>query len=84
MIDVIVTRPFMNPAEFGIYAFAYMQVCAYCEVPPETVEQRANALNPPGESYSWRIEWGKDEEHRDLSPLQCRDDPARIHYMLSC
>jgi hypothetical protein len=80
--DVIVTKPFMS-ADWGIWALCYMQVCAHGEVPPERVEEVANLENPPGSSAPWSIT-SKGPEGTDLSPVQCLDDPARLHYMLSC
>ena len=80
--DVIVTRAFME-SNWGIYALAFMQVCAHCEVPPEIVERRANELNPSGVSHAWKIT-SVGPHDADISPKQCESDPARIHYMLSC
>jgi hypothetical protein len=87
--DVVVTKFFMNPAEWGLYALCVMQVCAYGETPPERIEQRANELNPPGSSAPWQIIWGNGDEGDVLNgpnkaPIPCQDDPARLHYLLSC
>jgi hypothetical protein len=89
--DVVVTRGFMNPDEgWGLYALCYMQVCAHGETPPERIEERANALNPPGTSHPWRLVHGHEPYDGDgpnpanLAPVQCHDDPVRLHWMLSC
>lgn len=81
--DVVVTKFMMDPAEWGLYAMCYMQVCAYGEVSEEQVEERANTLNPPGTTGRWKIT-AEGPEGSDLLPIQCQDNPARIHYMLSC
>jgi len=65
-----------------------MQVCAYSEIPPERVEERANTLNPSGTSNGWHIVWANDESdpfnNSNKKPTPCADDPARLHYLLSC
>lgn len=76
--DVVVTKPFIG--------LLYMQVCAYGEVPPQRVEDRANALNPSGTSTGWHI-IVVDEPEEDgpsKAPVRCADDPARVHYLLNC
>jgi hypothetical protein len=83
MHDVEITKPFMKPSEWGIYALVYMQVCAHGEVPPERIEEVANAENPSGVTTSWSLT-DKGPDGEDLSPVQCNDDPVRLHYMLSC
>jgi hypothetical protein len=80
--DVVVTKALMGP-EWGIWALVYMQVCAHGECPPELIEQRANELNPPGSSAPWRLST-EGPDGQDLSPVQCAQDPARLHHMLSC
>lgn len=84
MDDVVVTRPFMDAADWGIYALVYMQVCAHGECSPELIEQRANELNPSGVG-SWRLTTEHPHpEGEPLLPVQCLEDPARLHHMLSC
>lgn len=88
--DVIVTKAIMDPVEWGLIAMCVMQVCAYCEVPPEQVEARANALNPPGTDGVWKIMWGTSTDPGDpldgpnMAPVKCENDSARMHYLLSC
>jgi hypothetical protein len=76
--DVVVTKPFIG--------LLYMQVCAYGEVPPDRVEERANALNPSGISNGWHIILADDpdDDGPPKTPVPCADYPARLHYLLSC
>jgi hypothetical protein len=83
--DVIVTKSIMDPLEWGLYALSFMQVCAHGEVPPELIEQRANELIPTGSRLVWRLTTEHPfEGGPPLLPVQCADDPARLHHMLSC
>lgn len=91
--DVVVTRQFMDPKEWGFYALCFMQVCAHSEIPPEQVEARANALNPTGIRDAWKIVWGKGQselDSPDMAPAPCRGESetgaptGRIHYLLGC
>src|SRR5438445_9602500 len=84
--DVTVTRIAMP--EMGLMGIATMQVCAYGEVLPETVEKRANELNPSGVSSDWKIVWGTDDEdpmnNANKAPTACAEVPGRLHYLLTC
>lgn len=81
--DVIVTKALMPPADWGIYALCFMQVCAHGEVPPERIEEVANLENPSGTSSPWTLT-SEGPDGIDLAPVQCGDDPARLHHMLRC
>ena len=74
--DVVVTQPFVG--------LLYMQVCAYGEVSPERVQERANELNPAGTRNGWFIITEDNEDHGPKGPVQCAQDPARVHWMLNC
>jgi hypothetical protein len=74
--DVVVTRPFVG--------LLYMQVCAYGEVPPERVQERANELNPAGTSNGWFVITEDSTDHPGQGPVPCEQDRARLHWMLNC
>lgn len=75
--DVIVTQPFMG--------LCHMQVCAHKDVPLHIVESEANLQNEAGTSGGWHlIAEGFHDIKEGQAPVPCKDDPARIHYLLVC
>ena len=76
MKDVIVTKRLFY---LGFYELRAMEVCVYCEVPPETVERRANVLNPQHGVLKWTLSRSADP---NKAPSRCDHDSTRVHLVL--
>jgi hypothetical protein len=77
MNKVVVTR--------AIVGICHMQVCADKAATTAEIEEIANRENPTGlVSGRWRVVREVDEHWGDMRPVQCAEDPGRMHYMLSC
>jgi hypothetical protein len=81
MNKVIVTRLMVG--------ICHMQVCAHKDATDDEIVAVANRENPPGTSAgtsagTWSVVREESEFWGDLRPVQCQDDPERMHYMLGC
>lgn len=77
MNRVIVTRP--------IIGICHMQVCAHNDVTDDEILEVCNRENPSGTSNGWSTVCHTDSESwGKVGPVQCKDDPERTHYMVSC
>lgn len=69
---VIITR--------HIVGICHMQVCAVKDATEEEILSVCNYKNPSGTSFGWAAIDRKD----NMAPVQCADDPERMHYMVYC
>ena len=72
MENVIVTKP--------VVGLCYMQVCADEQATDEEILSVCNRNNPSGTSNGWTsvIREG------DGCPVECADDPSRLHILVAC
>lgn len=70
---VVVTRPMIG--------ICYMQVCAVKDASDAEILAAANADNPSGTRAGWSV---VERTEKDMVPVQCQDDPKRLHFILSC
>jgi hypothetical protein len=81
MNRVVVTRAFI-----GICG---MQVCACKDATDEEILSVCNSENPSGTSNGWsqvvrQAEEGSLFQTEKSLPVQCADDPGRLHFMVLC
>ena len=82
---VVVTRPFLNPKEVGLYALAFMQVCAATDATDEEILTVCNRENIAGTQAGWtRVNRDTSEQRKVQGPVICAENPARIHLLVSC
>lgn len=73
----------------GIVGLCHMQVCAEPNVTDEEILAVCNQENPSGTSHGWVSVVREDCESdvwpaKDMHPVPCSDDPARIHFLVAC
>lgn len=74
---VVVTRP--------IVGICHMQVCAHKDATDDEILAVCNRENRAGTSNGWAHVCKEDGEFwKGVAPVQCQDDPNRIHYMVAC
>lgn len=73
---VIVTAPFVG--------ICFMQVCAVRDASDHEILDVCNLENPAGTTNGWAYVIRDDEECPQRNPVQCGDDPARVHYLVAC
>lgn len=74
---VIVTKPMIG--------ICHMQVCAVKDAADEELLRVANEKNECGTSRGWcHVIREESETWGDMRPVQCADDPDRLHYILAC
>jgi hypothetical protein len=74
---VVVTRMFSG--------ICHMQVCAHKDATDEEILAVCNRENPAGTSNGWASVVKEDSEFwQGVAPVQCADDPNRMHYMVAC
>lgn len=71
-----------------IMGICHMQVCAWEEATDEEILSVCNSQNPSGTTYGWG-QVIREKEHlgflRESSlPVPCKDDPGRVHLLVSC
>jgi hypothetical protein len=77
MNKVIVTRPMVG--------ICHMQVCAHKDATDEEILEVCNRENPAGTTNGWAsIVREESETWGDLRPVQCVDEPDRLHYIVAC
>jgi hypothetical protein len=79
MNKIEITRP--------IIGICYMQVCAEKDATDEEILAVCNRENPSGTTYGWsrviRQDTMRNDEGNKL-PIQCKDNPNRIHFLVCC
>ena len=74
---VVVTR--------NVMGICHMGVCAHKDATDEEILAVCNAQNPAGTSNGWGTVCHSDDEFwGKVGPVQCADDPERIHYVVGC
>lgn len=69
----------------AMVGFAHMQVCAASDATDEEILAVCNARNQSGTDRGWTtVCRGDDEFWGPTRPVQCSDDPARTHFLVSC
>lgn len=77
MDKVIVTRPMVG--------ICHMQVCAHKDATDDEILAVCNRQNPAGTTNGWSsIVREESEFWGDMRPVQCQDDPERVHYIVAC
>ena len=63
-----------------------MQVCAVKDATDEEILQVCNSQNPAGTRSGWSkvIRTSDDHDMPEALPVQCAEDPDRLHYLVSC
>jgi len=69
---IIVTR-----IAVGVYN---MQACVVKDATDEEILEACNRLNPPGTSNGWT----RIDREGNMAPVQCENNPDRLHVMLVC
>lgn len=64
----------------AIIGLCHMRVCAAKDVPEDEVIAYCNRDNPAGTTNGW-IHIERDGK---LAPVECAEDPSRVHYMVVC
>lgn len=82
MERVVITKAMMNPADWGIMALVYMQVCAVADAADEEILAVCNTQNPSGTSNGWARVVRSGEEN--LLPAVCGQDAGRMHFLVTC
>lgn len=72
MEKVIITRP--------ILGICHMQACVEKDATDDEILEVCNKENPSGTTNGWTniIRWG------DGAPVQCEDNPDRLHVLAVC
>ena len=84
---VVVTQPMCDPATFGLYALAFMQVCAVRDATDDEILTVCNRENHAGTQDGWTTvnrDTDEDEQPRVQGAVDCAEDAARIHLLVSC
>ncbi len=77
MEKVIVTKPMVG--------LCHMQVCVDKTATDEEILTVCNRDNPSGTSSGWgRVIKSDDPNWGTIGPVQCKEYPSRIHYLVSC
>jgi hypothetical protein len=79
MMDrVVVTCPFLG--------ICHMQVCAERDATDEEILEVCNRENPAGTINGWSHVIRQEDEYNDKKslPVQCADDPSRMHFLVAC
>ena len=78
MDRVVVTKTFIG-------AFR-MAVCAVPDASDEEILAVCNRQNPSGTEFGWmRVHRdGQTESGTSLHPVQCQQEPERIHFIIGC
>lgn len=77
MDKVVVTKCFVG--------ICHMQVCAHKDATDEEILKVCNSDNPAGTSNGWATVLHEDSEFwGPTKPVQCVDDPDRLHYLVGC
>lgn len=86
MERVVVTRAMLNPKEAGLYALAFMQVCAVEDATDDEILTVCNRENPAGTTNGWSrvVRTVEDERAAALLPVTCEDDENRKHFLVAC
>lgn len=63
---------------------AHMQVCAVADATDDEILAVCNRENPSGTSLGWSRVCRANSEHWVTAPVQCEDDPSRIHFLVAC
>ncbi len=83
MNRVIVTKGMMD-ASWGLYALAYMQICAEVDATDSEILEVCNRENPSGTTNGWSRVVRTNPNNKKLEPIQCEDHPTRMHYLVAC
>ena len=62
----------------------HMQVCVARDATDEEILEVCNRENPSGTTNGWSQVVREDEERPQMEPVQCQDDPNRIHLLVAC
>jgi hypothetical protein len=73
MERIVTTKP--------IVGICHMQVCAEADVTDEEILEHCNTGNPSGTMNGWSSIVRSPE---NMAPVVCKDDPARLHFMVAC
>lgn len=85
MNRVIVTQSMLHPSKAGLYALAFMQVCAAKDATDEEILAVCNSENPAGTSAGWTTVLRTPEGNFvGLAPVTCEDNPDRLHFIVGC
>lgn len=79
MNRVVVTRP--------IVGICHMQVCAAKDATDEEILAICNRENPSGTTNGWGHvvrSAEPDSMFKTPGPVQCDDDPERLHILVAC
>ena len=77
MDRVIITNPFMG--------LVGMQVCAVKDATDEEILDVCNSKNPAGTTNGWgTVMRSNDEFWGKVAPVQCGDNPDRLHIVVMC
>ena len=79
MDKVVVTIPFRG--------ICHMQVCAEKDATNEEILEVCNSKNPSGTTNGWGAvvrEEITEGLFKCQGPVQCKADPERLHFMVSC
>jgi len=78
MNRIIVTRP--------IVGICYMQVCAEKDATDTEILEICNRENPSGTTAGWVrvVREVKFEGEENKLPVQCADNPNRLHFLVCC
>ena len=77
MLDrVIVTRHIIDAC--------HMQVCAVKNATDKEMLEVANAENPAGTTGGWSTVLRDNKNTLKTAPVECNNDPERIHFILQC
>lgn len=77
MNRVVVTNIFVG--------VCHMQVCAVQDASDEEILAVCNRENPSGTSLGWtQVRRGSTGEYAHCAPVECEQDPIRIHYVVAC
>lgn len=77
MDRVLVIRTFVG--------ICHMQVCAVNDATDEEILAVCNHANPSGTTNGWVDVCKEDDEFwGKVAPVQCNDNPDRIHYIVAC
>jgi len=74
MSDVICTKVRLFNAIF----------CAPKDITDEELVKRANEIEPCGTTNGWSHVHRCDEKRPEANPVQCADDPNKMHFVISC
>jgi hypothetical protein len=77
--------PQINPA-VRVYSIGicYCSICIPKDMPIEDAVLQVNVLEPTGISSDWELSSDATFHGGEPNPVQCHDDPDRLHYLLDC